>query len=812
MLFNIIEKHNDRTQSHKNKPLENLPNDNIYKNDTRYKMLKDLTFEMQIDEEAANKDISERYSYLACRTIPFCFLIFFPNFSFNNNFEIVISLLSITLMSLYIYLINQKAMQNQKSDIGILKTNLVYKIILEIILCNQILLNSKKEDLSYNYLIYYNIFSYFYSLTFQVNILHSIKFNLLKSIIFIIKLIDNNAGSNFFIRLFFDFFSSKIIILIIMTLLMGVFEYFINKVIREFWALYDSFKRSYYTMKKCLMDEHPIPSILITNKRPNFFILHKNKAAQELLEKSANSKPKDSQEPFFKKSQNFKKDFRTSSKNNSEIINLEDIFTNEMEISFCAEMEKCIFNRRKCFDFPLKNLEKTTKWVVKQSDAKQTFFEGDLNKYEWHRVIVSPCNWKNQEAIFIQFIKNDEFRANELIKTYYSSINEQMNILLDNSEMVCNKIVENEFDKSKDKSSDQRYKNSLDGDQSKASPPKNSQDNSMQNRDIKNYNSNNSFKTIAPYIKKTNNIYIGSNSKISNFFLNIDHSLMLFFKYNTNFLYDMNLTGQMYYSFINKKIFPSTERINLKNFLNYFFDYFFIVAKLNNFKLVIHNLCDSEIIVSYYYFRTIIFNILLFILNNSSSQEEKVLEINVKNERNFESKHDMYNFHFEIKYYDNKLKINYNNLRDILTVDNSHKNIEIDKEISKINCVDLGIVLTNHILNYVYDNNLIMVSYGNNHSLAFFIKGYLVTNSPMMIPSHSYPEMKFKEPRSIIFEQYHMKILDKVYKVKTPVVTKAATVNNKVVKFDCIELNKGFNYVNNLPNEASENEEKCKDY
>ena len=285
---------------------------------------------------------------------------------------------------------------------------------------------------------------------------------------------------------------------------------------------------------------------------------------------------------------------------------------------------------------------------------------------------------------------------------------------------------------------------------------------------------------------------------------------MLFFKYNTNFIYDMNLTGRLYYSFINKKIFPSTERLKLKDFLKYFVDYFYIIAKLNNFKIIVQNLCDEEIIVSYYYFRTIIFNILLFILNNSNSQEEKVLEINVKNERNFESKYEMYNFHFEIKYYDNKLKINYNNLREILSIDNSHKNIEIDKEISKIKCVDLGIVLTNYILNYVYDNNLILVSYGNNHSLGFFIKGYLIMNSPMIMSSSACLEMKFKEPRSRIFEQYHTKILHKVYKINPPVVSKVGSVKEKLAKIESKELKKGLNFLNNFSNEASENEEKCK--
>jgi hypothetical protein len=405
------------------------------------------------------------------------------------------------------------------------------------------------------------------------------------------------------------------------------------------------------------------------------------------------------------------------------------------------------------------------------------------------------------------------------VKGYFSKVNEQMNILVDNAEIVCNKIVEYEFEKSKDKSlSDQKYyKNpSFNGAPLKSSPkffdgpPRKTPEILMQNN---NSNNNISLKTTSTSLKKIPNINQGANVEVNIVFPNYDHSLMLFLKYNTNFLYDINLTGQLYYSLINKKILPSTERIKLKEFLNYFVDYFYLISKVNNFKLVLKNLCDEEIIVSYFYFRTIIFNVFLFIINNSNSNDEKIIEINVKNERNFEStKQDLHNFHFEIKFYDSKLKTNYNAMREILSIENSHNHIEIDKDISKIKCIDLGMVLTNYILNYVYDNNLIMVSYGNNHSLAFYIKGDLNKSSFNRFPTSDsgYPLMRLREPRTKIFEQYQDKILLKVYKLNPPVVPKVDGVREKLWKLETRELKKGFTFVDNTLNEVIEIEEKCK--
>jgi len=778
-------------------------------------MLKDMTFELSIDEETAIKDITDRYSYIATHGIPLSFFYFIKDFSWDSKIDLTISSVSFFLMILYLFLIlSMKSSQAEKSYfLNTFNKNFFFKIILEIILCNKIILRAFTENLSINDYFYIFIPSFFLSLTFETNILHSIGYNIVKSLLLLTKCDEYLGTSSIFVRLIQNIFSTKIFLNFFILIWCTFLEFFVRKGMRELWALYDSFKRSYFNMKRCLLDEHPIPSIVVTNKRPNFFILYKNKEAEDLFAKTTILKPKEVQETHFKKSQIFKKDPKLFTKNTSEIINLEDIFTNEMETSFCAEVEKCIFNRKKYFDFPLKIIEKSPKWVVKQAEGKQTFFKGDLSKFEWYRVIISPCNWKNQEAIFIQLIKNDEFHANEFISTYLSNINEQINLLVENSEMVANKVIDFEFEKLKDKSiSEQKYlKISVDAGVFK-SGPKIPEIIQKKTPEFPNQvQTNTIIKSKITPIKKVVSVGQGLLGK-SNLpsFPNYDHSLWLFFKYNINFIFDLNLTVDLFYSLINKKVYPPSDQIKVKEFINYLIDLFYVISKVKNFKFIIKNLCDDEIIVCYLYYRTILFNLLLFIVNNSNSADEKIVEITLKNERNFESKQDMYNFLFEFKYYDNKAKINYNTVREILAIENSYNFINIYKDILKIKCLDLGLVLSNYILQYVYDNNLNLLSYGGNNTISFYLKGFLLKTSLNKIPlsNVNYNVVKLKEPRPRLFEQYQTKILQKVYKLNPPVVANIDNIREKLWKLENRELKKGFTFKTDLK-ETDELEEKC---
>ncbi len=60
-------------------------------------------------------------------------------------------------------------------------------------------------------------------------------------------------------------------------------QYFVTKATRELWALFDSFKRSYYNLKT-IYDEFPYPVFVVSRKQ--YSILYKNQEADNLYETS----------------------------------------------------------------------------------------------------------------------------------------------------------------------------------------------------------------------------------------------------------------------------------------------------------------------------------------------------------------------------------------------------------------------------------------------------------------------------------------------------------------------------------------------
>lgn len=68
-------------------------------------------------------------------------------------------------------------------------------------------------------------------------------------------------------------------------------QFFVTKISRELWALFDSFKRSYYNLKT-LYDEFPYPVFIVSRKQYNIY--YKNAEADKLYETSKKqNKPND---------------------------------------------------------------------------------------------------------------------------------------------------------------------------------------------------------------------------------------------------------------------------------------------------------------------------------------------------------------------------------------------------------------------------------------------------------------------------------------------------------------------------------------
>jgi hypothetical protein len=62
-----------------------------------------------------------------------------------------------------------------------------------------------------------------------------------------------------------------------------IFQFYAIKSARELWALFDSFKRSYYNLK-IVYDEFPYPVLIVSRKQ--YHIYYKNIEADKLYEET----------------------------------------------------------------------------------------------------------------------------------------------------------------------------------------------------------------------------------------------------------------------------------------------------------------------------------------------------------------------------------------------------------------------------------------------------------------------------------------------------------------------------------------------
>lgn len=87
----------------------------------------------------------------------------------------------------------------------------------------------------------------------------------------------------FFTRFFYNLISLDGFKIIFAYFIVVSIQYFVTKATRELWALFDSFKRSYYNLKT-IYDEFPYPVFVVSKKQ--FSILYKNQEADKLYDAS----------------------------------------------------------------------------------------------------------------------------------------------------------------------------------------------------------------------------------------------------------------------------------------------------------------------------------------------------------------------------------------------------------------------------------------------------------------------------------------------------------------------------------------------
>ena len=578
--------------------LDKVPNDNLYNNDNLYSINKN--FEFNETEEKSFRLFYHchfRKSALKGLLILFYFRFLFGQincftdiFSINNIFNkknlihtisFLLSLLlsqdkylkenKFNLFVFYILVMNQSIhvykiyheMDTKFEEFFILSSELIFNFLMFTFLCTNI------KDFIIPQLIIQCVFFY------TIN-----KYRSISIILF-------GIPGTFFI--FFIFIILK-------------------KNIRERWALFDSFKRSYYNMNQGLLEKDPNP-IFILSKDKN--ILYRNTTASKLINNIL-----EKQAPTKRLSRS-NKDERFNTLNILEIIhpNLKEIFKKIITDA----MEDDNFSS---FNFPIckSSLQQDSNLDI------TNIFDIDNEKIYlnliWFRILIYKIEWKGKDSFYMCCLPCDDVLLNEIIYKYTKRFTEKMDKMISNTDIICDALVNNV---EKEENIHESESSSINSD----------------NQNIESEEDEREEEEIEFDEKKENHkpkkgvhdllIENSSNKELNN-------TILFFLKNQVELLYDYSLTCELYFNMLHKQrnfkyCSENTKphlkrRIKIKELKSYYSEYFYDFIKEHKYKLEFKD--DGEniynIFIEEIYLRVILFNIVIFMICYLDSKEQSPIE------------------------------------------------------------------------------------------------------------------------------------------------------------------------------------------
>jgi hypothetical protein len=277
-------------------------------------------------------------------------------------------------------------------------------------------------------------------------------------------------------------------------------------------------------------------------------------------------------------------------------------------------------------------------------------------KLNWFSVICQNCIWKVHKSIFLNLIPSDEFIYNNIFNNQNKLLLEKYEDYIDNSNKMCEIILRCE-------------RNSI----------------------IPYSNSGKSYKRLGIYFKKNENDESVLSNENNFVFPDMDFSILFFFKNQSEILFDLLLTQNIYLSLLNPRTnfeCYSKKEVNLELFTNYFSFYFdsLLISKNFSLEFKIKENC-KYIIIQDILLRITIFNILLFILSNSYYTKKNngiVISIRLSKEKKFQNK-SFNNECFELSDFIKKRK---NNVTEKKLTNNGIFSLEFDISITGENLLD----------------------------------------------------------------------------------------------------------------------------
>ena len=484
----------------------------------------------------------------------------------------------------------------------------------------------------------------------------------------------------FIIRFFKNLFSLKIINIFYLVIISIIIEYNMIKPARRLWALFDSYKKSYFCVKM-IYDKFQFGVMVV--KKDLSIIYYKNSKAEKFHLSTNGCFPEECKCTF------------------KDIFNLNDPSNENL---FIENIKNAII-KKTTFIFPMTITQNQINNIEK-NDSIRKFIE----------LYVYNCEWVNKEECYyiqiheIPFVSNGGLVALENL----GKIQKEMTSFVWNLNQICSFApLKPEENNKNDSKKNMIYLNNIPEKSPNKSPSNWRPRHIFPKKRIIQTPIENSFVkqkkklsfNVSPSPGKSPN-FIGllEELKLKNLIkqkTKFDYTFLFYNRFGGNYIYDLILTNYVFTSFIENKEIKDIRRFNFDNFLNYMVNYLTPIAKINNFTIVVKNSL-KEVEANYTYIRVILFNCIMFILNNSKDQKSKTLEIRMKHVKFQKLNENYYSLIFQFN--QTHTYHSYKNLNIFFSQFDEAKFKNIDPQ--QINdTIDLGLFVVFLINNIVFNFN-----------------------------------------------------------------------------------------------------------
>ena len=503
----------------------------------------------------------------------------------------------------------------------------------------------------------------------------------------------------------------------------GIYIIFI-KTIKEIWALYDSFKRSYYNINQGLLESDPNP-IFIISKDKN--ILYKNNTATKLLNNLLENQNLNSHRKIHR---------------NKEItINFLDIVHPNLKELFQKLLNDVMEDENvSSFNFPLCKVNNQENLNINVSNAYDIYNEKNYLYFAWYRIVICKTEWKNKTAFYMSFLPCEDVLLNEIFYQYTKRFSEKIENAISNSDIIIAAFI-NKIEKNQEESN------------SSPSSSSNSEESNSENGDNPDQKDKKNKK--LPLKKNIYQLLIDNKDNVE-----LNNTILFFFKNQVELLYDYSLTIELYFNMLYKQrnfkfcvenVNPNLKkRIKLKELTTYYLEYFYDFTKEHKYKLEFKDIDSNsfDVFIEENYLRIILFNIIVFLicylddkkepsfeskkeiiikiipeLKDESpktqeniklnEEEQKKLNQNGYNYNNQKIKEGKLSFIFESYSTNGDL----NKIQELINQKNKCGHIK--SEIIKLNYLDVGILSVNYLLENYYKTKLEMSNKEGEQVLKF---------------------------------------------------------------------------------------------